>query len=293
MTTNNKYPMHHEEPIVHSVPKRPKKESTIEFYVDIEGTLIDDLWNANYLNHSCDNIKEYIHKHDGHAYKVNLFTWGWTLRSEIELGLVDNLFKRLDISTEHRGTILVKEDSVNCFRNELPDMPYDRDILLSPGGFEEEYGFSKPVVWSMMIDNINKINVLIDDVVGIGNISTKHEIYINPANFKVVIRNHLDKEATLYTPDGCKVGVIKNDTAYEDVRRQIGLQHLTGYYVMFDGKRIDFDSLGNASENLDGFFDNIIDAVGDLLCSPDHKDAEFSKIQHLYPQTINPEETDG
>lgn len=46
----------------------------IHFYVDIEGTMIDNLFDANYLHHNCANIKNYIHKHDGHPYKVDFFT---------------------------------------------------------------------------------------------------------------------------------------------------------------------------------------------------------------------------
>ena len=54
-----------------------QEHAMIHFYVDIEGTLIDNLFDANYLHHNCANIKNYIHKHDGHPYKVDFFTWGW------------------------------------------------------------------------------------------------------------------------------------------------------------------------------------------------------------------------
>ena len=284
------YPVHHEEHIINPAPRKPKKEALIEFYVDIEGTLIDNLSNTNYLPHNCDNISEYIHKHDGHDYKVHIFTWGWVHRSEIELGLVDNLYKRLNIAKEHRGTIYVKEDSVNTLLDAFPDMPYDRQVLLSPGGFKS-YELTKASVWYWMIDAVHKFNVLIDDTI-------EHEIdfnkikHINPARMKVVIRNHLDKPALLYTPDDCLVGEIKNTSAYEDVRRQIGLQKLHGYYLMFDNQRIDINCLGDTSDNPDGLFDTVLDAAGDLMSADDQRETLFKNIEHIYPQPINPDISD-
>lgn len=287
------YPVHHEKPVINPTPKKIKKEADIEIFVDIEGTLIDDLFNANFLNHNCDNIKEYIHKHDGHHYKVHIYTWGWVRRSEIELGLVDNLYKRLEVDKEHRGTIYVKEDAVDGLLANCSDFAFDRDTLLQPGGFGT-YGLNKPTVWKWFVDDTNKFNVLIDDTV-------EHEIdldrikFINPARMKVIVRNDLDKPATLYNPDGCKVGEIKNDTAFEDVRRQIGLQRLSGYYIMFEGQRINIDRYGNAEEYSIGFFDTIISAVGDLIAADNEADAKSlynEKLADIYPQPINPEVTD-
>ena len=285
------YPVHHEEPVINPTPKKIKKEADIEIYVDIEGTLIDDLFNANFLNHNCDNIREYIHKHDGHHYKVHIFTWGWVHRSEIELGLVNNLYKKLDVEKEHRGTIYVKEDAVNALIDFCSDMPFDRQILMEPGGFAH-YGFTKPTIWGLMIDSMDKFNVLIDDTID-------HEIdmdrvkYINPSRMKVIVRNYLDKPATLYTPDGGKVGEIKNDTAFEDVRRQIGLQRLSGYYIMFEGQRINIDRYGNIEEYPIGFFDTTISAAGDLLSSDNEVQSLYNeKLADIYPQPINPEVTD-
>lgn len=287
------YPLHNETPIINTVPRKLKKEADIEIYVDIEGTLIDDLFNANFLNHNCDNIRDYIHKHDGHHYKVHIFTWGWVHRSEIELGLVDTLYKRLEVAREHRGSIYVKEDAVNTLINFCPDMPYERNILMNPGGFSH-YGFSKPAIWELMITSDNKFNVLIDDTVDC-EIDSEKVKHINPARMKVVIRNYLDKPALLYNPDGCIIGEIKNDTAFEDVRRQIGLQRLSGYYVMFEGKRINIDRYGNIEECPEGFFDTIISAAGDLMTSDD-KEAQSlynEKLADIYPQPINPEVNDA
>ena len=109
---------------------------------------------------------------------------------------------------------------------------------------------------------------------------------------KVVIRNHLDKPAWLYTPDDCLVGEIKNTSAYEDVRRQIGLQKLHGYYLMFDNQRIDISCLGGTSDNPDGLFDTVIDAAGDLLVADDQRETLFKNIEHIYPQPINPNSSD-
>ena len=83
------------------------------------------------------------------------------------------------------------------------------------------------------------------------------------------------------------------DSAYDDVRRQIGLQRLNGYYIMFEGQRIDIDSLGNASDNPPGFFDQGLEAVGDLLASDEQREALLKNIEHLYPQPVNPEVKDA
>ena len=285
------YPLHNETPIINTAPRKLKKEADIEIYVDIEGTLIDDLFNANFLNHNCDNIRDYIHKHDGHHYKVHIFPWGWVHRSEIELGLVDNLYKRLEVAKEHRGSIYVKEDAVNALIDFCPEMPFDRNTLMNPGGFGH-YGFSKPAIWGLMITPENKFNVLIDDTVDC-EFDTEKVKYINPARMKVVIRNYLDKPALLYNPDGCIVGEIKNDTAFEDVRSQIGLQRLSGYYCMFEGTRINIDSYGNAEDYPNGFFDTVISAAGDLLSNDQEAQTIFNeKYAGIYPQPINPEVTD-
>lgn len=284
------YPLHNEKPIINTAPRKLKKEADIEIYVDIEGTLIDDLFNANFLNHNCDNIRDYIHKHDGHNYKVHIFTWGWVHRSEIELGLVDNLYKRLEVAREHRGSIYVKEDAVKTLIDFYPEMPYDRNILMNPGGFNH-YGFSKPAIWGLMITSENKFNVLIDDTVDC-ELDTEKVKYINPARMKVVIRNYLDRPALLYNPDGCIVGEIKNVSAYDDVRRQIGLQRLNGYYIMFEGQRININSYGDASDNPNGFFDAVLDACADLLDADNRRDAFLKDNEAIYPQPINPEVTD-
>jgi len=88
------------------------------------------------------------------------------------------------------------------------------------------------------------------------------------------------------------VGVIKNESAYEDVRRQICLQRLTGYYIMFNGQRIDINSYGDASDYPDGFFSAVIEASGDLLSSSTERESLFRNIEHIYPQPVNPDISD-
>lgn len=289
------YPTHPQEPIIISAPKKFKKEADIEFYVDIENTLIDSLSNAEYMHHNCANISEYIHRHDAHHYHVHIFTCGWVYRSEIELGLVDNLYKKLNIDKAHRGSIFVKEDLVNALCAAVPDMPYDRAKLLNPGGLAD-VGLTKPATWEFMARTDNgQINVLIDDLVSEYDIDLAQFKFINPKNFKVVIRNYLEKPATLYTPDGMKVGQIENDTAFCDVRRQIAVQQLHGYYIKDgDGVRHDINCHGSV-ENPNTVFNEFIEANKDIMKagSPTLAPVIYDKFKDIYPQPITPTETEN
>lgn len=281
------YPVHHEEPIIHQVPKFTKKPAQIEFFVDIEGTLINDLWHADFLPHNCDNIKEFIHKHDTFDYKVNIFTFGWTRRTEIEFGVIENLFNRIGIDKQHRGIVYVKEDAIDAFLNATKSISYDRNVLMQPGGFAE-YGYTKPDVWTIMVNGSDKCNVLIDDTVSENDFNTETTRYVNPKNFKVVIRNSLDQPATLYTPDGVIVGAIMNESAFHDVCRQIFLQSLTGYYIMFNGTRVNIEPNGIISNKPDGLFEVSFKCTMDLMSSAEEKKSLLESFESIYPQTINP-----
>ena len=217
----------------------------IHFYVDIEGTLIDNLFDANYLHHNCANIKNYIHKHDGHPYKVDFFTWGWKTEKEIEKGLVHNLFNRLEILPENRGRVIVKEESVEKFLK-MVELPYEPEMLLAYGGFAD-CGFTKPHVWCMTRDE-GDIGVLIDDTVtetdsALSNIG---EIYINPSRMLVGIFINEEESWMLCTPDNQHVGKVVGYPMLNDVQIQIMCQELKGYYLVTKtGKRLDIDDLGN------------------------------------------------
>lgn len=288
------YPTLLEDPVIISTPKKTKAEPDIEFYVDIENTLIDSLKNVAFLDHNCDNIKEYIHKHDIHHYHVHIFTCGWIYREEIDLNLINSLYERLNIDRERRGKIIVKKDLVDAMFSRMPGMPLDQHKLLQPGGLANELGISKPCAWEALIDS-SKVNVLIDDLVSEYNIDRKGLHYINPANFKVVIRHYLDKPAHLYTPDGILVGEVMDIAAERDVCRQIAAQRLNGYYFLFDGQKLNIDTMGNVVFEGDpdhrphDFFNTIDDAADDMSGDPK---TSYAKLEHIYPQVIDPNEVD-
>jgi hypothetical protein len=218
----------------------------IHFYVDIEGTLIDNLFDCNYLPHNCENIKEYIHRHDSGPYVVDLFTWGWVEQSEIDRGIVHNLFNRLEILPAKRGSVIVKADSVKKFVERAISC-YDPEELKKPGGFGK-HGYTKPAIWGFTACVEQEISVLIDDTVTETEqaCSGRGQVYINPARMKVVIRNNAARQYTLYTPDHQEVGKILSHEAMLDVRIQVRAQALKGYYVVDGhGDRFELDEKGN------------------------------------------------
>ena len=225
----------------------------IHFYIDIEGTLIDDLFNANYLHHNCANIKNYIHKHDGYPYVVDIFTWGWKTGKEIEKGLVHNLFNRLEILPENRGRVIVKEESVKKFL-ETAETPFDFDELMADGGFKE-CGLTKPQVWCMTRDQ-GDIGVLIDDTVtrDDSSISNLGEILINPNRMLIDINIKDEVSWVLFTPDAQEVGTVVGYQMLNDIQIQILCQELKGYYLISNnGARMDIDEEGNVwADDIDG-----------------------------------------
>lgn len=70
--------------------------------------------------------------------------------------------------------------------------------------------------------------------------------------------NHIPQiECDLYDPDGNLVGVIKSEYSWNDVRIQIKEHNLLGYYVMFNGHKIDILPDGRCLTWPEGFYDVI------------------------------------
>ena len=91
----------------------------INIFFDIENTIIDDLWNCNFLQDNCDRISKWLRKHFCFTpyLKCHLFTWGWKERSEINEEIVKNIFDRLEIPETNRGIVWTKDDSIQCVFN--------------------------------------------------------------------------------------------------------------------------------------------------------------------------------
>ena len=89
-------------------------------FIDIENTLIDDLFNCSLLHEQCDRISRHILSIiDDKAFshidtKVNLFTWGWKTSDEIRPEIVNWLFDILEVPKENRGITWTKDDSILC-----------------------------------------------------------------------------------------------------------------------------------------------------------------------------------
>lgn len=90
-----------------------------EIYIDIENTLIDDLYSCTLLEAQTSRIRDFIKaKIDippaDPNVKVNLFTWGWKTKDEIRDYVVNWLFDVLKVPQENRGVVWTKDDSIEC-----------------------------------------------------------------------------------------------------------------------------------------------------------------------------------
>jgi len=81
----------------------------------------------------------------------------------------------------------------------------------------------------------------------------------------VHIHNNIDPECPLYSPEGKLIGIIENDTALNNVRWQISRLKKGGYYIMYNGKKVEIDCYGNLGECPEGFYDASLFYAGDML----------------------------
>lgn len=141
-----------------------------EIFLDIENTVIDSLFDNNFMQDNCERIKQFILK--SKPSKVNIFTWGWKNKSEIKLYIVDAIFDKLEIPAEQRGRIIVKEDSVRTAIKVGWLHEEDASFAIEPG-MMQEFGISKVSCFIEMVTAIKDIDIkeqnleiiLIDDLV--------------------------------------------------------------------------------------------------------------------------------
>lgn len=121
-----------------------------EIFIDIENTLIDDLYSCTLLEEQCKRISSYVlekiaeHEH-GMPVKVSLFTWGWKTKVEIRDYIVKWLFDTLEIPTENRGRVWTKDDSIECaYKHKWVNTKDELEIedLHIPGAMNR-YGLNK------------------------------------------------------------------------------------------------------------------------------------------------------
>ena len=82
----------------------------------------------------------------------------------------------------------------------------------------------------------------------------------------ITINNDITSfEAYLYGPDDNYIGLITNIISLDDVRRQIMIQRLSGYYVKINDQIVRFDNDGRPLDQwpkeFNGYEDILIDLV--------------------------------
>lgn len=118
-----------------------------EIFIDIENTLIDDLFSLNLLQENVDKIRTYCNAHilNDNLTRINLFTWGWKEHKEIKQHIVDWLFDALEIPLPNRGIVWTKDDSILCaYDNKWVNTKDEVEIedLHIPGAMKR-YGLEK------------------------------------------------------------------------------------------------------------------------------------------------------
>lgn len=171
-------------------------------FLDIENTVIDDLVNCNFLEDNCEKISRLIKEIDPAG--ITFFTWGWKLHSDIDNGIIQKIYDKLDVPEVKRadeGNLLVKEDSVNFAIEEgwLNESDFPRAI---EPGMMGEFGISKPSCFigvipaSVTEKQLKDFNAtvkdpiefwLVDDIV-----DEKEEIEWHDGKLKAVVLNPKD-----------------------------------------------------------------------------------------------------
>lgn len=251
---DDKYKLHDEPVVVHhpagNIAKRIQSEPAIHILVDLEGTVIESLRNPRLLIYNCVNISEFIKTRIAVMRKpvvVDIFTWGWKTKDEVNGELVEQVYNSIGVYSEHRGSVFVKEDSVDVWLDRTHDVQ-DKDamkrILMQPGGMGKFMVRKASCAIDLLGDNDEAI--LIDDTV-IDGVDTAPGRYgrkvtcVNPNTLLVKVHNELgmfQSELMLCSPDGKYVGCVKNRAAYDDVLSQIRKKHLEGFYFMLNTGRV-------------------------------------------------------
>ena len=108
---------------------------------DLVFTIIDNLSDCNFLEENCEKIKRFIKNESVDVWA--LFTWGWKTSSEIDMSLVENMVKKLDLRKPiFSYVVATKNDSINCAIMAGWLHEEDRERALQPG-MMAEFGISK------------------------------------------------------------------------------------------------------------------------------------------------------
>ena len=139
----------------------------IKIFLDIENTVIDSLFDMNFLDEQCTRLRYFILGCGDDLLTVNFFTWGWKTQAEVDDEVVKRLFDRLGVPEDNRGIVLTKEDSVNLMIKEGFLKEEDREEALEPGAMMNEFGLTKMECFHRMAEKFipGTKAILIDDLV--------------------------------------------------------------------------------------------------------------------------------
>ena len=138
----------------------------IRIFIDIENTVIDSLFDRNWMLSNIEGIKKYLKKMEDKTLTVSLFTWGWTKTEEIEPELVKMIFDKLEVREDLRGDVVIKENSVDDAIHAGWLHLEDKEEALIPG-MMNEFGLTKQMMFFKMCEKfISRTQcILIDDLV--------------------------------------------------------------------------------------------------------------------------------
>lgn len=162
----------------------------IKIFLDIENTVIDSLFDMNFMDENCNSIRLFILGCGDDLLSVNFFTWGWTTREEIEPEVVKRMFDRLCVPEDKRGDVFVKNDSVDLMIKQGFLHEEDREEALVPGAMMNEYGLTKMECFHRMAERFIPgtkailIDDLVDDFAAERTEDNKVIMMINPNHFK-------------------------------------------------------------------------------------------------------------
>ena len=152
-------------------------------FLDIENTIIDNLTDCNWLEENCKKIKDFIFTKG--IDTVHIYTWGWKTNKEIDQEILNNIYKKLDISVEQIGRCFTKETAVDFCINGGWIPANEKERALIPGMMKSDYALDKTMVFLLMTRPEREEGVvyyLIDDTTETNLNVNENAFTINPTD---------------------------------------------------------------------------------------------------------------
>jgi len=87
----------------------------------------------------------------------------------------------------------------------------------------------------------------------------------------IKINDIKDPAVDLYDPEGNKVGTIETMLQFDDVRLQILKQEVSGYYVIWEGEKIEINKDSTLNRWPNGMFDVTEKMLAEMIHLRTHK----------------------